>query len=186
MRTTKIVTAISTMLVLSACMAQPAPNGAGGVEVQEVKLQVKGNPKELGILSGANNRCKNPNNKVGCVRVGEGKTGLVTFRLLQSNQWTLSAMTICDGSSKPETCKLSAAGMSDFTAARNNLEVSPDANGWIDLAQLGSPLDEFQVVDLNRTKADYFYNIQACPTDGSEECLWLDPPWENDGTGINH
>jgi hypothetical protein len=39
---------------------------------------------------------------------------------------------------------------------------------------------KFYLVDQNTIKQVYFYNIEACKT-GSSECVYLDPPVENEG-----
>ncbi len=188
MRIVKCLTVTVSMLMLSACVAQPENDAVlSGVDLQLVKLQVKGgpnDPKSFEVISGENNRCKNPNN-IGCVRVAAGKIGVVTFKLLQSNHWTLTTMLICNGTNKPDECTLTPEGIKDFTAVNDELELEaePNSQGVIDLTLLGSPLSEYQVIDRNETKANYFYRIQACPKDGGD-CLWLDPPWENDGSGV--
>lgn len=184
MRTTRLLTLAGSMLALGACVAQPVGSGGGGIETQEIELRVMEKPTRLVVVSEENERCEN-RMKLGCIRIGEGKTGLVTFRLLEPGKWRLSAIEICDGKTKPKKCNLSAAGITDFTAVKSEVTRKPGKNGLIDLSGVGSSLEEFLFVDLNRTKAKYFYRIQACPVSGTDDCVWLDPPLENDGTGIN-
>lgn len=185
MKTSILLLALGMFVTLTACaadMSEREVRPKKGVESEVVKLQVAGNPKRLQIVSGPNNRCMKKD-KVGCVYVGKNMLGIITFRLLQSQQWALTEMYICNGDRKPTDCKLSDIGIGEFTATHDGLKASPSSAGLVNLTGLGEELSGFQLVNQNNVKADYFYWIQVCQKDDSDNCLSLDPGIENRGVG---
>jgi len=186
MKTKHVLLLILCVLVLTGCPRNIVRNSSNVVNKPVFKLHVAGSSGQLKIKEATGNGRCNPNNPTsGCVRVPKLDTALINFELKNSSAstWHFTQFIICPGSAKDVACNLESWQQSEFFAADSVAFqlLFPDTNGKIDLTQLSANLTEFYIFDFNSVPHDFFYSIEVCNTDDVPECLWTDPPIENEG-----
>lgn len=127
-------------------------------------------------------KCKIQNQgKNGCVAFEAGQTGLMTFKRTGSPSWSFNTLQICKLLENGEkNCQLNVWERFEFavTDDQNGSLLVPSETGHVDLTQLSTSLDEFNLLDQNTVAQDYYYRVKLCSGD---TCSWADPPIENKG-----
>ncbi len=123
--------------------------------------------------------------KKGCIRVSKWRKAHVRFLLHKMDGWEFSKIQLV---AEP-TAKLdfgNQAGFTqnmidDFYVKINNTKQYPDTNGIIDLTGLKKG-GEFKLIDHNKFKQTYSYQIRACNTAvNTPDCKNSDPKIINEG-----
>lgn len=185
-----IVSILATLGVASF-IKDSGPPVTGPKESKPVAIhyQVNNAETELEVTLTDPSGCKDDKNeKPGCFKIKNKKTGLIKYEFTGPDQWELKRFLICQ-----RTAEITEADPCDSDLTLNErleffvmeeegggkILVTP-ASGVVDLTQLpaGPELRTFYVFDQNTIRLKYVYSIEAC--DG-ENCIRLDPPVENKG-----
>lgn len=140
----------------------------------------------LVITSARGNAANCPAGHVkGCIRVSKSRRAHIRFFLDDMDGWEFSKIQLV---AEPES-KLDfgdQAGFTqdmidDFYVKINNVKQYPDTDGIIELAGLKRG-DEFKLIDRNKFKQIYSYQIRACNTAVNPQvCKNSDPKIINEG-----
>lgn len=176
------------VIVLTSCTSGVLKYGSNRVEESKIDLDVNTMTEELVINTRGSSRCKEVSPKPGCIAVRHNNSGQVRFQLKKSKDWYLTEFKICLGNTKAsQVCNLEEWQRNQFFATDRNGTVAlyPNISGIVNLTSLPNTDKEFYLVNLNVTKQDYFYTIEACPKknpgDDKSKCVYTDPPIQNGG-----
>jgi hypothetical protein len=144
-----------------------------------------GQPPRLDILNNLTGNCDKfvDNFKRGCIVAELGETVDVGFMLVGPTNWWFAEFQICstpDTSDKPNflTCGLSPDQADEWIVTTGTELRNPGSNGKVDISALANNLQQFRLLDLNLSVADYFYRV--CVTNG-KEIACTDPGGQNKG-----
>jgi hypothetical protein len=195
MNPNKIFASVVLILMVTAC-ASPIKI----VEVpKEIKLRVVMPGPQLIVDEPPTKGCQGVSDvrKKGCIVAAKGEQVSVDFRLLQPG-YHIAKFEVCPGTDKRSDtsvhCNLPGLKRSEFILNFAGKTAIPDQHGIVDFRAIapGADVEEFNLLDKNTIKANYFYRIQACtdPDDpavpgypGETGCFWTDPPIQNTGVG---
>lgn len=149
-----------------------------------ITFSIEDNELIVTAASGNRGNCE-PKDAKGCVRVSKWRRAHIRFVLNDMDNWVFSKMQLV---AEP-TPKLNFGDQAGFTEAMINdfyvkvkdSKVYPDTNGIIDLTGLTKG-DEFKLIDRNRFKQIYSYQVRACDnTVNPVVCKDSDPKIINEG-----
>ena len=177
---------VATYTVISMGLFN-ATDTSGPKDRKDIVIEYKVNDDgdKLVIETNTSGKCLG-GTKNGCFKVKKSKSGAIKFEFITEDGWDLKQFTICEGSTPIEdSCgrelkvdeRLEFFVMSDKIGTE--ILLTPP-NGQVDLTQLGAGVKTFYLFDQNTIRQEYYYNIEACPTDDGK-CIYLDPPIENKG-----
>jgi len=150
----------------------------------DVSLTIKDDKLVIHAATGNAANCP-AGEKKGCIRVTKWRKAHVRFLLHKMDGWEFNKIQLV---AEP-TAKLNFGNQAGFTQNMiddfhvriKNTRQYPGANGIIDLTGLKKG-DEFKLIDRNKFKQTYSYQIRACPTAGDpKDCKDSDPKIINDG-----
>lgn len=139
------------------------------------------------VISAATGRTGNcaPPEVTGCIRVSKWRRAHIRFLLKDMDGWEFSKIQLV---AEPES-KLDFGDQANFTQDMiddfyvkiNNVKQYPDTDGIIELAGLKKG-DEFKLIDRNKFKQIYSYQVRACNTAVNPQvCKNSDPKIINEG-----
>jgi len=178
---------------------QAVKPGTGKVKIKpfEVKLEVLKNTRGDIVLENKNDKTANcdkfPNEdkfRKGCLVADVNDIMNVQFKLSGSGNWHFAEFQICSTAdvtqkSDFDTCGLSPEQMAEWIVITNAGSALPTSSGKVDISALESKPRKFNLVDLNLTVADYFYQVCVKQTDESCDvpgtCVCTDPGGVNKG-----
>jgi hypothetical protein len=185
--------------LLLGCALSPAPPAATTPKLKpfEVKLEVGKNEQGDIVLANKNDKTSNcskfPNEdkfRKGCIVAEADEIIDVEFKLSGSGGWYFAEFQICstaDTTKKTDfaTCGLAAEQTAEWIVLTNKGSGLPGADGKVDISDLGNKPTKFKLLDLNVTKADYFYQVCVKQTDYKcdvpDNCVCTDPGGQNKG-----
>lgn len=156
----------------------------------EIMLTISGAGLNFTGASGHVGTCKNQNSP-NCVNVPPGDTAALSFILGGQPGWKFSQMQLVAGPPDiNQSAKLNFGNQSgfsqlmrnDFYVTINGANIQPDARGIIKLDTPPGVGRNFILVDKNKLKQTYIYQLQVCKTENDEtQCEDSDPRLENEG-----
>ena len=145
----------------------------------------------LNIPAGGSERCNTNTNAKGCIEVDQGDSAMVTFILQGNPNYHFTEIKICKGDKYDKdngllVCTLSLKEQTDFEftdpSGSPTDKKYPSALGVLNLEEFSGDLRSFELLDDNRVKMDYFYQVEACePLNLKTTCIKSDPPIRNKG-----
>ena len=149
----------------------------------DITLKNSNGKLEISRESGDLGDCKKSKHP-GCVRVSKWKKANITFRLFDMDDWAFSQIQLVAEAS--DNAKLNFGTQTGFTEDMINdfyvkidsKKVAPNTDGIIHLKGLKKG-GVFKLVDRNKFRQTYSYQIQACPDVGV--CIDMDPKVMNEG-----
>jgi hypothetical protein len=160
-----------------------------------VKLEVTKNSRGEVVLENKNNKTQHCDKfpdqdkfRKGCIVAEVNEVVDIDFKLSGSGIWRFAEFQICttadpNNKSNFKTCELDAVG--DWMVLTDGVLRWPDNFGKVDVSVPGKKITQFKLLDLNVTKADYFYQVCVKNTDTEcnvpDNCVCTDPGGQNKG-----